>query len=1028
MTRKFKHKGIVTLVYVGAARMWLAGLLAWATTEPQLSYHHWTTENGLPSNTLLHLLQTHDGYIWIGTARGVARFDGIRFKVFADELLFEDGDLRCHDLVEDTEGRVWIRLAAGLVSYDQGIFRKYPANSPPLAGTAIQTMIASSRGGLWIGTRAAGLIRFHDGRFTRRFKTENGLARSWVGILREDANQRLWIGAGETFAGIPELWQRLDPETGTFTPLNDIIGQPLDGVTDIRPGAQGELWIGRENELLCFTNGHLRAFPYPMIGVTGNPGRVVQTDRGEVWFSPPRSEKLIHFANGLFRSFGMEEGLADDDIRPLLWDREGNLWIGYGGGGLQRLTPRSVTSFFQTTADGHSRRQVDSISEGPDSVIWLGTWAGLLRLEKDAVREFLPPVKGHFDAHPVLADHSGQVWLGVRDYGLLRLESNEIVRVLEADDGRKKWTVRVLFEDSQERLWVGSDSGLLEKTGDDFVRYTTRDGLLDEDIRGIREAPDHALWIGTHSGGLHRYHQGKFQCLTTRDGLLSNEANPLLVENDGTLWVRTPLGLNRVRTGAKVDCVTERHGLPDADVFCLLDDGAGYYWANCVRGIFRVRKADLHAVADGKQDRLFCVSYGEAEGASSAEGNGEVQPNATRTSDGKMWFSTTRGVAMIDPARLIKREVPPIVLIEEALADDQLVFLDGSLTRPSPDGKSASTLRLPPRRSHGLEIRYTANSFVAPEKVRFRYRLEGADGQWRDAGARRTAFYTGLEPGAYRFSVEASNREGTWSAQSAELAFIVEPLVIQRRWFPWFCGLMLLAGGAALALWRLRWQRRVLIAEKNATIERERTRIARDLHDDLGTALTGLALELDVIRRDSAKEAASYRRLGQSAQRTRQLAERMREVVWAVNPRCDTVASLASYLEQQTVHFLNSDGISGRLDFPEEIPESPIDAETRHQLTLAVREALTNVVRHSRATEVTLKMRLEEEILLVEVADNGRGFHVDPQPGHGLHNMQHRFDTISGEFICHSAPGGGTVISFRVPLSKQARRNGTAQP
>jgi signal transduction histidine kinase len=324
-------------------------------------------------------------------------------------------------------------------------------------------------------------------------------------------------------------------------------------------------------------------------------------------------------------------------------------------------------------------------------------------------------------------------------------------------------------------------------------------------------------------------------------------------------------------------------------------------------------------------------------------------------------------------------------------------------------------LRIPPARAHGLEIRYTANSFVAPEKVRFRHRLEGAEGQWRDADTRRTAFYTNLRPGPYRFNVEASTQEGTWSERPAVFSFFVEPAFTQTAWFPALCALTLLGASGGIAYWRLRWQRRVLLAERNASLQGERARIARDLHDDLGTALTGLALELDVIQRDAEKLPASNR-LTTTAQHTRQLAERMREVVWAVNPRCDTVSSLASFIEQQTAQFLKSDGIRGRLDFPDEIPELHIDSETRHQLILVMREALTNVVRHAAATQVVIKMTFEERLLVLQVIDNGCGFDSNPEMGHGLRNMAQRLERIGAQFSYQSSFGDGTTLTFRLPL------------
>lgn len=975
----------------------------------------WTTEDGLPKNTVTSLLQTHDGYLWMGTRHGLARFDGVRFKVFTDELAIEEGgDLSCYDLGEDTVGRVWVRLPAGFVCYHQGRFQKFPTW---LGATP------SRQGGLWVVTRE-GVNRFEDGRYTPMYQAAGGQAREFIGGLREDREGRVWIGAGP-----PErfTWQRLDPHNRTVETLAEVVGESIADARDLHSDAGGRLWLGTPGELLCWEEGVLRRWPSGGAWRRDfGTGQLTIAGRDTLWFAPPFTGKLVRFQRGHFESFGVEDGLADTDFRTLLWDREGNLWVGMGVGGLQQLRPRSLTSLLTTNAVG-ARQPIDSVCSGRDGAVWLGAWGGLLRWQDGTLRRLTNSVpweavpgeaRFELNAHPVLEDRFGQLWFGARDRGLFTLVSNQVARVPAADDDRTNWTVRVLHEDRAGRLWVGSESGLSEKQADHFVRYTTRDGLIGDNILGVRDAPDGSLWVGT-TKGLHRFRDGHFRALTTRDGLLHNQANPLLVEQDGTAWVDTPLGLNRIR-GDEIRAVTERQGLHDNALFCLLDDGAGHYWANSVRGIFRLRKTDLHAVADGRQERLFCVSYGEADGAASAEGSGDYQPNACRTPDGRLWFPTTRGVVVLDPAALVEREIPPPVVIEEVLAEDQLVFADGGRTAlGSQMRETVSGLRLPAGRADVLEIRYTANSFVAPEQVQFRYRLEGADAQWREAGTRRVAFYTNLRPRSYRFQVEASNREGIWSEQPAVFAFSIAPHFWETWAFYGLCGAAATALAAAVQAYRLRWQRRLLKLEHQQAMADERTRIARDLHDDLGTALTGLALELDVIRRQTERAPPVSQRLGATAQRTRALAEQMREVVWTVNPRCDTVPSLASFLEQQAGQFLHAAGVQVRLEFPEDIPALPLNAEARHQLALGVREALTNVVRHAQATAVVVSLAIDGPRLVVQVADNGRGFRPVAEDGHGLANLRARLERIGGSFDCVSTPGVGTTIRFRVPLAKQ---------
>jgi signal transduction histidine kinase len=320
-----------------------------------------------------------------------------------------------------------------------------------------------------------------------------------------------------------------------------------------------------------------------------------------------------------------------------------------------------------------------------------------------------------------------------------------------------------------------------------------------------------------------------------------------------------------------------------------------------------------------------------------------------------------------------------------------------------------------------LEIHYTANSFAAPNRMQFKYRLENHDRDWRfDADNRRVAFYTNLRPGRYRFFVTACNNHGVWRTTPATFAFTLAPHFWQTWLFYALAGGVAIGVAAAVQAYRLHWQRRFLELEHHEALADERTRIARDLHDDLGTALTGLALQLDVLRRDALDSRTWANSLAESAARIRALAERMRQVVWAVNPRCDSVPSLASFLEQQAGQFLKADGVRCRFEFPEDIPPLPLDGDTRYQLALGVREALTNIVRHANASEIVLGLSVEADRLMVRVADNGRGFSAveGAGSGQGLVSVRARLEKLGGHFNCHSTPGAGTTVELIVPLQR----------
>jgi signal transduction histidine kinase len=319
-----------------------------------------------------------------------------------------------------------------------------------------------------------------------------------------------------------------------------------------------------------------------------------------------------------------------------------------------------------------------------------------------------------------------------------------------------------------------------------------------------------------------------------------------------------------------------------------------------------------------------------------------------------------------------------------------------------------------------LDFRFAGTTFAATERVRFRYRLAGAAGaesDWRDPMRYRTVHYENLKPGIkYTFEVKAANFHNVWTPTPSRFEFIIEPHFYETPAFYVSCGLFLIGLTVAIQAYRLRWQRRLMRVEQQRALDSERTRIARDLHDEMGTALTGLGLQLDLLGRGVALGSTLSERLKAAAQSTRKLAERMREVVWAVNPKCDTVSSLASFLEQQVGQFLQGDKVRIHLDFPDDIPPMPLGADPRHQLSLCVREALNNILRHSKASEASVSLRLKEDVIEFEIMDNGCGMDVKTCNGNGLTNIKERLTSLGGSFVCESQPNIGTTLRFRLPV------------
>ncbi len=1046
---------ILSLAFTGWSQPDLTAHLRTAKSgEYRVTY--WTSEQGLPQNTVTCLLQSRNGYLWFGTRYGLVRYDGLRFTSYLTELAELDAQAaNVSSLAEDTRGRLWMQSNSRLVLLEEGRFRLVSLEGTPFAGS-LRCLCASRDGSLWVGRRR-GIFQLAEGAVRREFsfRALTGSDRSEdvgeVQELFEDSQQRLWVSVYDS--GVRQrTWHRIDPRSGASESLASVIHLSEPDIGALAEDERGRLWIERPGELLFWENGQLSRFAAAEPWGKTPTSRMTADRRGQVWLIAGPAGRLHRFADGRFTRYGMADGLSvDEDLRCVLPDREGNIWLGTGSGGLNRFQPRPMLAMLSDTRS--MMDEVYSVTSAKGDRVWLATSYGLLKYEGGGFVAYTNPAARHpdgwfFKVRPALEDRSGIVWMGLDGTGLTALRDGKFERVDTPNlAGIGKRFVFSLLEDRSGTLWAATRRGLMQGREGRFRLWTTGDGLSDEFVFGLAEGPDGAIWAGTERGGVNRFKDGRFRTYTTRDGLLNNRAWPLRAEPDGSVWVGTPVGLNRIR-GDQVRSVTMRQGLFDNLAYCLLEDQRGNYWAMCNRGLWRVGKRNLHTAADDPSSHVFCVSYGEADGMASQEGNGDQQPNAVALPNGEMWFPTTRGVVVVNPEKLRDNFVAPRMAIEEVRVDDQEVFRDGGYApgatfqrarggpRPAKAADASGRLWLAPGRARVLEIRYTANTFIDPEKARFRFRLDGHDADWREAGARRVAFYTSLHPGAYRFRVEACNRDGCWSEQPAEFRFLLAPHFYQTWTFWGLCALGAAGIGLALHLRRIRWRRRLQRVEQERALEEERGRIAKDLHDDLGANLTGMALEIELARRELGQPEALRDHLQALAGSMRGLVDRMRETVWTVNPKCDTIESFCSYVGQYAETYLAAAGLRCRLDLPEEVPARVLAAEARHHLLLAVKEALTNAVKHAGATEVRVAIKLTDGHLVVSVTDNGQGFAsnkpvaaMPPQDapacvgrglagsGQGLENMRQRLGALRGELILNDVNGAGAQVILRVPLA-----------
>jgi signal transduction histidine kinase/streptogramin lyase len=723
--------------------------------------------------------------------------------------------------------------------------------------------------------------------------------------------------------------------------------------------------------------------------------------------------------DGAYRQFNRRNGLSHDWVRCLCEDHEGNIWVGTGEGGLDALRVRKV-EMVKTPADWQGCA-VLSVAPDANGGLWVGTeGAGLYR---DYDEQAEPFVKTNGLANEflwsVLEDRQRKLWVGTWGNGLFVRQEDFFQSVTNI---KPTAAILALYQDKQGAMWIGTQSGLARCANGQYTWFTRKDGLVLPDVRAITEDMKSNIWFGMSGGGLGRLEDGKLTQFRKQDGLASDFVWSLLAEKDGTLWIGTfGGGLCRFKKG-HFSTISMRQGLPNNVICHIADDGRGNFWISSYGGIFRVNKVELNQCADGQLETVNCMVYDKADGLQTLECSGGFQPSGCSTPDGRLWFPTLKGLAVINPANIKINPLPPQVLVEEITVDDQ------SETLPESDATSlAASLKIPPGK-HRFEFRYTGLSLVAPEKVRFKYQLDGLESHWVNAGTQRVAYYSYLKPGNYTFRVIACNNDGVWNEDGGAFAFTVLPWFWQTWWFT--CGTVLIGigivGGMARFITRRRMRRKIELLERQRVLEKERTRIAKDIHDDLGASLTRIMLLSQSNHAELEDSRLAVTHLKKIYFTARELTRAMDEIVWAVSPRHDTLDSLVSYLGKFAQDFLSTAGIRCRLSVPIQLPAWPLTAEVRHNLFLAFKEALNNVVKHASATEVRISLALTESSFSLSIEDNGRGYATTSagngtaenflriSAGNGLSNMSKRIKQIAGECLFESAAGQGTRVTFVV--------------
>jgi ligand-binding sensor domain-containing protein/signal transduction histidine kinase len=1020
----------------------LVGVLAAAGQE----YHvqNWHVEDGLPDGEITAIQQTPDGYLWIGTPKGLARFDGVRFKVFKAAPTSVLTDSRITWLLTSRNGTLWISTQDGnVVRSHDGRFESVrpPASLPPeqqetrapgnwlwerrmrlIEGDegARQDRVLDSRthlvedgeGAIWWHASDSMVMRLKTNHWTA-FTPSNGLPAGGARQLAVDQEGHVWVEAdGKLHRYNSDGWdfhQRAVSLSGPWPVL--------------APARQGGLWVAEPKGSWFLGGGQVRRLaegqwsggpqPIPVIPLTSRSTVtcLMEDHTRRIWYGTAAGGVFFSDPDGNWQRLRSENQFSQGYISCLFEDGQGDIWVGTVGDGLYRVTPQPLSML--KLPPPMDNAEINTTFVARDGAIWIGTGgAGVLRWDKGSNFTMFGAAQRLANLHvcTIFEDSRSNVWVGTSG-GLFRLEDGGFAQVPGPSE-MSRW-VKVLFEDRAGELWIGAVGGLVCLENGRFTAYHLGSDRDYCDIRSIAEDSANDLWIGTIGQGLFRLPHNRAEKPHRVREFPATDARALFCDRDGTLWVGSwGEGLFRGFNGG-FSVLTSEDGLPSDRIQSIIDDADGRLWLSTDNGVVGIAsKKVIENYSRGRSPPLWCRHLSLAEGLANRVCSGSGQPVSARMADGRLCFPDFEGVAVLDPRAITTRSLPPTVLVEAVLAE-------GKPLTPAPNGELQTSSRV--RR---FEFDYTASDLAQPQNLCFRYKLEGMDHDWVEAGAQGAANYSQLKPGEYQFRVMVGGSDGEWHGPDQAVDLRVVPRLWERRW------VQILAGGLLAALlgggiaWSLRRKLRLQMErlEMQQALEKERRRIARDLHDELGARLTATALHGELVLQDGKMPDNAKTEMSLITRRVRQLIGAVDEVVWTTDPENDSLSNVVSFLCDYVEQFLAPTGVSCRLEVVPDLPALPLGALARRNLLLAVKEALNNGVRHAAAKRIRLKIGLEDGYLKVEVSDDGHGFNVFEARagGKGLQNIKGRMELVNGHAEIKSEIGKGTTVSLSVPLPKSA--------
>ena len=1016
------EKNIVSRVWPGlpqrTIRLLLFLAVLWGCEVPvradSLSFgwevKQWLKDSGLPDHSVTCLLQTRDKFLWVGTQAGLARFDGNEFDRITDAA---GHTLKITCLYEDFAARLWVGTQNhGLLFASNNTLLPFPSEVP-FPSENITSIAQDYRGDFWIGTDG-GLVRIHGGSVTR-FNRADGLPDDFVMAIHCAQSGALWI---TTRKGMCEFrndhFVRMEFQTQGLGPNPEFLGVYEDDKTNV--WAFGDTFLVNLKDgkrLNNFRGGDAASYRIWSL-CEGRNGHLWITTSGQGIFS---------FANGHFNPVVFRDKMLSSDVRTILEDDEGNIWLGTFGGGLIRMRQQSWQILGENA--GLPNEAASCVVVGRDGHFYAGFLRGGVFLQNHDRFDALGQRFNFEDKNLVTSicvTSNSALWISTYGDGVYQLDGNNLHHWTTANGLSDNVILASCIDDAGE-VWIGTRSGELHRFGKGaMTTFGTRNGLPGSPITCL-VAVGSRIFVGTACGVALQKHGTNFVTLTTPPKLKDKPIRAVFEDAQSHLWIGAD-AIGLVCIAGNQSCVFEAsNGFPDVDVRSIVGDLKGNLWVSTIKGIWLIR----NGVFPGKLPAALSSQSVFAETAGLPGPSLPGGPGAAETADGTIFFASGHGIIAVNPQVWLPHNSDLKVMLERVLLNNT------PLSPPPPEatGRTRAQARILQLRSqiHSLEFKFTAVDLGFPGKLHFQHFLEGFDSDWVDNENERTVHYGRLPFGNYRFRVRVSDGDNRWHEMPTPFAFQLKPPLWRSD------EALALFGFLALGLvtvsvrqvYHRRLRHKLAQLAQQQALEKERMRIARNMHDEIGSKLTRVCFLSELVL--SGREVTGEN-LRSIAATSHKLLQNLDEIVWAVNPQNDTIESLAAYLCQYATEYFQGTNVAVDLRIPNDLPHVPLSSEIRHNLFLAFEEVISNALKHSQASQVRVEIFFTPAQFTIVIRDNGRGF-VPParangapegptnrtrRIGNGLRNMKERLRAVGGECQIESAPNQGTTVTLRLPL------------